>query len=94
MGILIIRVQIPQRRRRPSLRMIAEAVATLQVAEAMSIHAERDHCFIHTLMAAGARDQVGQVIPARLMNDADWRHRHIEAPAARLQARVEDQRRA
>jgi hypothetical protein len=93
---MILVAQAPRRRRwwqrkpKPTLRQIAVAVSNLQRAEGRAIHAMRDHCLPHGLEAAMARRAFIPLVPGRLLRSADWRHEHIEAPGARIQARVED----
>lgn len=93
MGVLIVRLQLPQRRRRPDLRTVAKAIATLQVAEGMALHGDRDDCIFHSIMASILRLGVKSVVPQRLLCNAEWRHRHIEAPGMRIQARIDDRQR-
>ena len=94
-GMVVIERRGPRRRwwkRRPKppLRAVARAVAYLQVAEGMALHGERDGCLQHALQAQFLRSAAGDFIPPRLMRDSEWRHRHIEAPGVRIQARAED----
>jgi hypothetical protein len=84
----------PSRRQKPDLRTIARAIAHLQIAEGMALHARRDDCPIHAIQAAIVRRRCTSLVPRRLMRDAEWVHRHIEAPGVRIQARLEDQMRA
>ncbi|MFM9587334.1 hypothetical protein, partial [Streptomyces caniscabiei] len=60
----------------------------------MSLHAQRDGCILHAVHANVARQQAESVVPRRLLRDAEWRHRHIEAPGMRIQARIDDEARA
>jgi len=95
-GIVIVEHRGPRkrpwwkRRERPSLRAIATAVVRLQQAEGMKLHASRDQCGGCAAISATARDIFGPFVPARLMKDPEWVHRHIEAPRIRIQARLED----
>ena len=88
---MILEIKIGRRKRRPDLRTIGHAVALLQIAEAFQIHADRDGCLVHLVKASVGRKVAQPSIPKRLMNDADWVHRHIEAPGARIGARMLDE---
>lgn len=74
---------------KPTLRQLACAISDLQVAEGQALHAERDKCLPCTLMSEGARASARRVVPRRFLNDADWMHRHVQAPGMRRQARAE-----
>lgn len=82
----------PGRRRKPkpTLREIATAVSNLQRAEGRAIHALRDGCLFHGVEASLIRREMVPIIPTKLLRNAEWRHQHVEAPGARIQARVED----
>jgi len=94
-GMIVIEHRPPRRpwwkrRPKPTTRAIAKAVSLLQCAEGAASHGERDGCVIHAHMAAAVRNQLRPIVPARMLRDPEWVHRHIEAPGARIQARVED----
>lgn len=80
-----------QKRRKPTLREIATAVQMLQLAEGAMLHANRDGCFMHGIAAETARNIFLKDIPKRLRDNADWMHRHVEAPGMRIQARMDDE---
>ncbi len=86
-----ITVSFPKRRPRPDLRSIGLAVASLQIAEGMALHAVRDQCLVHAVEALMVRKQCLPTIPTRLLSDREWVHQHIEAPGVRIQARNEDE---
>lgn len=79
-----------RRKPRPTLREIGIAVSNLQRAEGRALHAVRDGCIFHGVEASLIRRHMVPAIPAKLLRSAEWRHSHIEAPGARIQARVED----
>jgi hypothetical protein len=83
-------LSLPKRRPKVDRRTLARAIADLQVAEGMALHAHRDGCLIHALQAAAVRHVCAAVIPRHLLHDREWVHQHIEAPGVRIQARTED----
>lgn len=94
-GLVVIGSGRPRRvlwRRRPrvDLRTLAKAIASLQVAEGMALHARRDGCTVHGFLARATQRACEPVIPRKLARDAEWVHRHIEAPGMRIQARVDE----
>lgn len=91
MKIMVIVGGRRSRRPKPTLREIATAVQMLQLAEGAMLHANRDGCLMRGLAAASARRVYLQVLPKRFSGDADWMHRHVEAPGMRIQARVDDE---
>lgn len=76
--------------RRTDRRTLAHAIAELQIAEGMAIHAFRDRCILHLVHAAALRRLNTPLVPRRFLRDPEWMHRHVEAPGVRIQARVED----
>lgn len=98
MPSVIIVARVPrrpwwQRKPRRTLRSIARAVSDLQRAEANMIHASRDACLRCGIEANLVRRAMVERVPLHLLRDADWRHRHVEAPGARLRARLDDEER-
>ncbi len=89
----MVTITIRGRRPRPTLRSIALAVAILQRAEAAAVHAERDQCFACFLGCQMLRARAVAVIPDRLLQDREWVHRHVEMPAMRVLARMDDEHR-
>lgn len=89
--MILLEIKIGRRKRRPDAREIGRAVAILQEVEAFQIHADRDGCLVHLVKASVGRRIAQPVIPKRLLNDAGWVHRHIEAPGARKAARMLDE---
>lgn len=78
--------EIPKPRTR---REVAQVLSILQAAEALLIHANRDHCLPHLIESSVVIEVHKPVLPRRV----DY-HRHVLMPAARMDARALDRKRA
>lgn len=84
-------ITLPERRKRPTVRDIARGVATLQRAESIALHANRDTCFPCLVRSTLMRMHGVDAVPSYLLKDKEWVHRHVLMPGARRLARVEDE---
>lgn len=69
-------------------RALAYAICMARLAEEARIHAVRDRCGMCYLFASGAMLDAMSGIPAQLLGDKDWWHKHVDMPAARQAART------
>lgn len=93
--MIAIAISVPRTKKgRRSLRDIASAVAVLQVADSLIMHANRDECLPCLVKGTVFQRHAQKQVPARLLRDKDWMHRHVFMPGARIRARLDLERAA
>lgn len=68
---------------RIGLRKVAQGIICARRAYRMWIHAKRDHCTTHAMLAQHYAITARHVLPSWVWRDKDFLHQYVEMPACR-----------